>query len=79
MDEEPSARMGPPNLPRGTPQTMTLPRYLLGHLTIRNERGAALVEYAFLLALIAMVCILAIGVVGGKTEAKLLMVGSSIN
>ncbi len=33
---------------------------------IKNERGAALVEYALLLALIAVVCIVALTTLGGK-------------
>jgi Flp pilus assembly pilin Flp len=57
---------------------MNVIHYLLARLNVRSERGAALVEYAFLLALIAMVCILAIGVVGEKTDAKLDSIGSSI-
>ena len=35
-----------------------------------NERGAALVEYALLLALIAIVCILALTTLGAKASSK---------
>jgi pilus assembly protein Flp/PilA len=34
----------------------------------RNERGASLIEYAFLVALIAVVCIVAITVLGGNVS-----------
>lgn len=35
---------------------------------IKNERGASLVEYALLLALIAVVCIVAITLIGEKAS-----------
>lgn len=44
----------------------------------RSERGAALVEYALLVALIAVVCIAAIGLLGGSAEEKFSNVGNSI-
>ena len=37
---------------------------------VRSERGAALVEYALLVALIAVVCIVAVTAVGTKASAK---------
>jgi len=45
-------------------------RYLNACLNIRNERGAALVEYALLLALIALVCIVALTTLGEKTNSR---------
>jgi pilus assembly protein Flp/PilA len=36
----------------------------------RDERGASLVEYALLLALIAVVCFVAVAVLGGSVSAK---------
>lgn len=36
----------------------------------QNERGAALVEYALLLALIAVVCIGALTLLGGGSKSK---------
>ena len=50
-------------------------RALLG----RSERGAALVEYALLVALIAVVCIAAIGLLGGSAKDKFSQVGDSIS
>ena len=50
-------------------------RALLG----RTERGAALVEYALLLALIAVVCIAALTFLGGKAATKFSAVGNSIS
>lgn len=44
----------------------------------RSERGAALVEYALLVALIAVVCIAAIGFLGESADEKFDEVGSSI-
>ncbi len=36
-----------------------------------DERGASLVEYALLVALIVLVCVVAIGYVGGQTSSQL--------
>ncbi len=44
-----------------------------------SERGASLVEYALLLALIAVVCIVAIGFLGGEANSKFDSIGSSVN
>ena len=43
-----------------------------------TERGAALVEYALLLALIAVVCIVALTQLGGEAGSKFDNVGDSI-
>jgi pilus assembly protein Flp/PilA len=45
---------------------------------VKNERGAALVEYALLLALIAVVCIIALDFLGGEAAEKFSDVGNSI-
>ncbi len=52
-----------------TPELETMPeaaaeRSLTGRVA---ERGASLVEYALLLALIAVVCVAAVGALGGAT------------
>ncbi len=44
----------------------------------RSERGAALVEYALLLALIAVVCIIALTALGNQASDKFSTVGQSI-
>jgi len=44
-----------------------------------SERGAALVEYALLVALIAVVCIVAIGFLGKKASSNFDSIGSSLN
>lgn len=44
----------------------------------RSERGAALVEYALLVALIAVVCIAAITILGNRTSDKFSEVGSKL-
>lgn len=43
-----------------------------------RERGASLVEYALLLALIAVVCIAAISFLGGNAKSKFSSVGSQL-
>ncbi len=44
----------------------------------QSERGASLVEYALLLALIAMVCFAAVGLLGNRTSAPLSGLGGSL-
>jgi pilus assembly protein Flp/PilA len=44
----------------------------------KTERGAALVEYALLLALIAVVCIVALTTLGGKASSKFTNIGNSL-
>ena len=45
----------------------------------RTERGASLVEYALLVALIAVVCIGAITFLGNEAATNFSQVGNSIN
>ena len=53
--------------------------YLQAKFTIPNdEKGASLVEYALLVALIAVVCIAAITLVGNSASTKFSQVGGSI-
>jgi pilus assembly protein Flp/PilA len=44
----------------------------------RGERAAALVEYALLLALIAVVCIVALSALGDEASSKFDQIGDSI-
>jgi len=44
----------------------------------KTERGASLVEYALLVALIAVVCIVAISILGGEAADKFSDVGSEL-
>jgi len=44
-----------------------------------DDRGASLVEYALLVALIAIVCIVAVAFFGGATGDTFSRVGSSVN
>lgn len=44
----------------------------------RTEEGATLVEYALLVALIAVVCIVAVSLIGGNASTKFSQVGSAI-
>jgi pilus assembly protein Flp/PilA len=45
---------------------------------VKDERGASLVEYALLVALIAVVCILAVTFLGKSASSKFSSVGSAI-
>ena len=45
----------------------------------QDERGASLVEYALLVTLIAVVCIVAVTFLGNSADSKFQEVGSSIN
>ena len=45
----------------------------------KTERGASLVEYALLLALIAVVCIVAITALGKKASGNFSRVDSNLN
>jgi pilus assembly protein Flp/PilA len=44
----------------------------------KDERGASLVEYALLVALIAVVCIGAVTVLGGNANSKFSAIGSAV-
>lgn len=46
---------------------------------VKDERGASLVEYALLLALIAVVCIVAITFIGEKADESFSSAGSSLD
>lgn len=50
--------------------------WLLAH--VRSSRGASLVEYALLVALIALVCIAAVSTLGRSVSKKFSTVGASI-
>ena len=43
-----------------------------------SDRGAALIEYALLVALIAVVCIIAITTLGTNSNSKFSEIGSSL-
>jgi pilus assembly protein Flp/PilA len=60
---------------------LTTYEFLATYLRARfeDERGASLVEYALLVALIAVVCIVAIGFLGEEANSQFDDVGSSIN
>jgi pilus assembly protein Flp/PilA len=62
--------------------TMDIFRTFAPYLRARfgnTERGAALVEYALLLALIAVVCIVALSALGGKASSKFNTIGNSLS
>ncbi|MDP9223068.1 MAG: Flp family type IVb pilin [Actinomycetota bacterium] len=45
----------------------------------KDERGASLVEYALLVALIAVVCIAAVSLLGSSASEKFSNIGSAIS
>ena len=45
---------------------------------LNDEEGASLVEYALLIALIAVVCIAAVTVIGSNVNAKLTTAGNAL-
>jgi pilus assembly protein Flp/PilA len=45
----------------------------------KTDRGASLVEYALLVALIAVVCIAAVTFLGTKASSKFSQVGSAVS
>ena len=47
-------------------------------MAVRREDGASLVEYTLLVALIALVCIVAVTLLGTTTSHKFSQVGSSL-
>ena len=49
------------------------------HRVVRNERGASMVEYALLLALIAVACITAVSLLGNQASDKFTDVGDKIS
>jgi pilus assembly protein Flp/PilA len=53
-------------------------RYLADMCHVKNERGASLVEYAFLVGLIAMVCLAALVFFGQATSSRYSNVASSV-
>ena len=53
-------------------------RYLAARLGITDERGASLVEYALLVGLIAIVCLVAIAFFGSSTSTRFSKVGSAV-
>ena len=57
-------------------QYQFLSAWLTAH--IKSDRGASLVEYALLVALIAVVCIVAVTFLGRSASSKFSSVGNSI-
>lgn len=45
-----------------------IPMYQKLQSTLKDEKGATMVEYALMVALIAVACVAAVGLVGGATN-----------
>ena len=56
----------------------TIAPYIRARFAGKSERGASLVEYALLVALIAVVCIVALTTLGNKASSKFNAVGNSL-
>jgi Flp pilus assembly pilin Flp len=52
--------------------------YVTARLGVDDERGASLVEYAFLVGLIAMVCLAAIAFLGSSTSGRYSNIASQV-
>jgi pilus assembly protein Flp/PilA len=48
-------------------------------LRLSGDDGATMVEYALMVALIAVVCIAAVSLIGNNSRSKFSTVGNSIN
>jgi pilus assembly protein Flp/PilA len=53
--------------------------YVRARANAKSEVGASLVEYALLVALIAVVCIIAVTFIGRSSKDKLNQLGSTIS
>jgi len=58
---------------------LAIAKYLPARFAVDDERGASLVEYAFLVGLIAIVCMVAIIFLGQSTSTKYSNIGSQVN
>ena len=56
-----------------------LKTWIQAKLNVNDERGASMVEYGLLLALIAVIAIVALRTLGGSVSAKFSQVNSSLN
>jgi Flp pilus assembly pilin Flp len=52
--------------------------WLMAKLNIKDERGANLVEYVFLLVFIALVVVIAVTALGGKVSSKFSQASSKL-
>jgi len=57
---------------------VAIARYLACRCRLSSESGASLVEYAFLVALIAMVCLVAVVFFGQSTSSRYSNVASQV-
>ena len=70
------------SIPRNEIPVSTNLEFAVAYIRARfggDERGASLVEYALLVALIAVVCIVAVTFLGTAASSKFSTLGSSIN
>ena len=56
-----------------------LKTWIQAKLNVNDERGASMVEYGLLLALIAVIAIVALRTLGGSVSSKFSQVNSSLN
>jgi Flp pilus assembly pilin Flp len=53
--------------------------YMRARFSVKNERGQTLVEYALIISLIAIACVLALGFLSGKIQSLFSKTGSKID
>ena len=53
--------------------------WLTSRRSATSDTGASLVEYALLVALIAIICVAAVGILGEETSSQLNETGSSLS
>lgn len=55
-----------------------IPMYVKMQSMLKDEKGATMVEYALMVALIAVVCIGAVTLIGGNTDTSFRAVAAAI-
>jgi Flp pilus assembly pilin Flp len=53
--------------------------YMRARFSVDNEKGQTLVEYALILSLIAIACVLALGFLSGKIQSLFSKTGSQLD
>jgi Flp pilus assembly pilin Flp len=53
--------------------------YMRARFSVENEKGQTLVEYALIISLIAIACVLALGFLSGKIQSLFSKTGSQVD
>ena len=60
-------------------QTDVLLTYIRARLNLRNEEGQALVEYALIISLVALIAVGGLTFAGGRVSSMFSAIGSKLN